>query len=81
MLSKKHQWIDIVKGIGILSIVIGHITDGALREILFLFHVLLFFFLSGYLFKQPQQLKNFIVKKIKRLLMPYASFLIVFISL
>ncbi|WP_057832363.1 acyltransferase family protein [Colwellia sp. TT2012] len=81
MKNNKHQWIDIVKGIGILTIVIGHITDGILREILFLFHVPLFFFLSGYLFKQPQELKSFINKKTNALLIPYASFLMVFSSL
>lgn len=81
MQYSKKQWIDIVKGIGIFSIVIGHITDGVLREILFLFHVPLFFFLSGYLFKQPQELKGFIVKKSKTLILPYICFLTVFVLL
>lgn len=81
MTINKHQWIDIVKGIGILSIVIGHITDGVLREVFFLFHVPLFFFLSGYLFKQPLNLSGFLIKKSKALLIPYVSFLVVFVSL
>ena len=81
MMSKKHEWIDIVKGIGILSIVIGHISDGLLREVLFLFHVPLFYFLSGYLFRQPNTLTSFVSKKSKTLLIPYISFLTVFVLL
>jgi fucose 4-O-acetylase-like acetyltransferase len=75
MLDDRNQWIDILKGIGILFIVIGHIVSGPLRDFLYLFHVPIFFFLSGYLFKKPISKKSYILKKTTRLLVPYFSFL------
>lgn len=39
----KMQWIDIVKGIGILFVVAGHIFNGYSRDFIFLFHMPLFF--------------------------------------
>lgn len=44
-------WIDIAKGYGILSIMAGHVGIGKAGLLLYSFHVPLFFFLSGYVFK------------------------------
>jgi fucose 4-O-acetylase-like acetyltransferase len=75
VLSDRSEWVDILKGIGISLIVIGHIVSGPLRDFLYLFHVPIFFFLSGYLFKPPINKKSYILQKIRRLMIPYFSFL------
>lgn len=46
--------IDIAKGIGIILVVYGHLACPVAREI-FLFHMPLFFLLSGYFFLQKIQ--------------------------
>lgn len=38
-----HEWIDNVKGIGILLVIAGHILSGAISDIIFIFHMPLFF--------------------------------------
>lgn len=43
-------WIDIAKGITIILVIIGHVVpfDSATRNVIFSFHMPLFFILSGY---------------------------------
>jgi len=53
MVSDKKGWIEVVKGIGIVVIVTWHIVSEPLRNILYVFHIPLFFFVSGYLYRQP----------------------------
>lgn len=47
-----HEWIDNVKGIGILLVIAGHILSGAISDIIFIFHMPLFFFLGGFYYLQ-----------------------------
>lgn len=68
-------WIDYTKGIGIVLVVIAHFVEGISTYILW-FHMPLFFFVSGYLFKESDTITSFIKKKAMRLLIPYISFLI-----
>ncbi len=74
-LQKKERiaWIDLARGIGILLILLGHLPGlGKLGTWIFSFHVPLFFFLSGYLFKNDLSFLPFLKKKAKALLLPYA---------
>ena len=50
--TNKTYW-NIVKGIGILCIVIGH-TGIPLLYYVYLFHLAIFFFVSGYLYKEEK---------------------------
>jgi len=72
----KILWIDIMKGLGMLAVVIGHIYVGEISRNIFIFHMPLFFFVSGYLFKPTFEYKNYFFKKVVHLLIPYFSFLI-----
>ncbi|QVY65844.1 acyltransferase family protein [Polaribacter sp. Q13] len=72
----KYSWIDIVKGIGIILVVLGHITGGYSQNLIFLVHMPLFFFISGYLFKS-QCIKDYFLKKTISLLLPYFTFLVI----
>lgn len=72
--------IDIAKGFGILMVVIGHTTPFLwTHDFIYLFHMPLFFLLSGLFFKYTTDIKTFLWKKIKGLLFPYVIFTLLFI--
>lgn len=78
MKKERVEWIDIVKGIGIITVVMVH--SGISYEIikfLLSFNMQLFFFISGYLFKSEAGVLAFIKKKGRSLLIPYFSFSII----
>ncbi len=67
---------DVMKGIGIILMLIGHIAGipGWLRTFIFSFHMPLFFILAGYFCKVPEDgaaLNSQIKKDVKRLLLPF----------
>ena len=87
-ISKRLTYLDIAKGIGIILVVIGHCIPDAstpagvsrplfkiLFQVIYSFHMPLFFFISGYLASlNGLQIKDkalAIKKKAKRLLIPY----------
>lgn len=72
--------IDIAKGIGIVLVVIGHLIGVTgyeasgltyAKSFLYQFHVPLFFFLSGLFFNPDEKWKPFLIKKLKRLYLPF----------
>lgn len=70
--------LDIVRGILIIGVVIGH-TGGkgnALHDIVFLFHMPLFFGLSGYLYKEIKFDCQYLKKLASRYLIPYMAYII-----
>jgi len=71
----KLNWINVSKGIGILSVVAGHTYEGEITRNIFIFHMPLFFFISGYLLKPTKDYDYFFNKKSKHLLVPYVFFL------
>lgn len=76
-MKKRIVWIDMLKGWGMLLVMLGHAPlPGILSKYIYTFHVPLFFFISGYLFKDSRdiELKEFIKKKNKGLLRPYLIF-------
>lgn len=66
-----YEWINLIKGVGIILIVIGHVLSGPIRDFLYMFHVPLFFFLSGYLYKKNTSFKDVLSKKFLSLILPY----------
>lgn len=61
-------WIDIMRGILMISIVMGHIyTTGLLRKYLYSFHVPAFFFYQGIVSIIREILNCFYLKKLKQL--------------
>ncbi len=76
MIYTRNKIIDIMKGIGILLVIIGHMQGDVvyLHKFIFSFHMPLFFILAGYFFTpQGGSLK----KDVRRLLVPY--FFVVFL--
>lgn len=66
------EWIDVAKGIGIILVVFGHclLTGSTARQLIFSFHMPLFFFLAGCTFR-PRGLKEAACRSAKSLLIPY----------
>ena len=72
------EWIDIAKGIGIVLVIIGHVSKNKiLNNYIYSFHMPLFFIISGYLYKEKTK---FVKNKIKTILIPYFIFSILSFS-
>lgn len=80
VIKKRNEAIDIAKSIGIILVVLGH-TDFVGKSFIYQFHLPLFFFLSGYVFtlKSIENPKEFLLKKIKALYVPFIIFEIIFL--
>lgn len=83
---KRLPHLDISKAIGIILIVVGHSfpeqSDSSIRSFVYLFHVPLFFIISGYFFpvRQLDNPKKIIINKFKRLWIPFFLWSSIFIS-
>ncbi len=72
--KQRDRIIDIVKAIGIMLMVLGHISYGV--KFISLFHMPLFFIAAGVFFKESSyenisKIKDYIIRKSKALLLPY----------
>lgn len=68
-------WIDTCKGIGIFLVILGHtMLIGKPRLQIYSFHMPLFFFLSGFLFSSKGSFKEFLLVKLRSILVPYFAF-------
>jgi len=70
------EWLDSLKGLGILFVVLGHCfpPQQGLTNYLYSFHIALFFFISGYFIpNEPyrERFTDFWQKRFKRLMLPY----------
>jgi fucose 4-O-acetylase-like acetyltransferase len=74
--SQRQIWIDILKGLGIITVVSGHI-GGILPPSFGLMRMPLFLFVAGFLFKISVDRKEYLFKKFVHLLVPYCCFLII----
>lgn len=85
MNSKKRDIsVDILKGIGIILVVIGHANcPQVLRAAIYSFHMPLFFICSGFFFslKDVSNYKNFIQRRVLRLYIPFVKWSILFLFL
>lgn len=71
--------LDILKGIGIILVVLGHTGISGLPYIyIYTFHMPLFFFISGCFFKNIK-LSSMLAKRVQTLLIPYISFSFLFL--
>lgn len=71
--------IDILKGLGILAMVAGHVGFGELFNFaIHPFNMPLFFLVSGFLYRCKGSFSLYIKKKVKTLLVPYILFGLLF---
>lgn len=73
----RNKQIDVLKGIGAILVVIGHIVTGTIKNIIYAFHMPLFFFLSGYVFNTKKKFMEFVIANVKSLLIPFYIFNII----
>ena len=82
-IRERNPVIDVLKGIGILSMVMGHCNMGSLFETYIAgFHMQLFFILSGFLY-DPQRypgFKKYVKRKLTTIIVPYFFFAAVTIA-
>ena len=71
-LSKNNSNINFLKGVGIIAVIYAHNDFSVWGKYIYTFHMPLFFFISGFL-ENPNkyEFKSYILKKTKRLLIPY----------
>ncbi len=85
-MSKRIEYIDIARGIGILLVVMGHndfsLVSPFAYQVIYSFHMPLFFFLSGYFINPSIGFWDFVKKRFNSLLKPYlfTIFMIYFVS-
>ena len=73
-LSKRMPWIDVLKGIGIILVVIGHVYSGTtIYNWLYSFHMPLFFLAAGLVYKEKPILID-LKRRIQAVIVPYFSF-------
>jgi len=63
-------WIDIAKGICMISVIAGHLGVTEVNDVVFAFHLTLFFILSGFTLKPELSAKS-AAKRFSRLMTPY----------
>lgn len=77
MAKERIAWIDLLKGIGILTVVSAHIFHGsAVGRYAPWFHMALFLLVSGYLYKPKGSLLDFTRSRARHLLVPYLAYLV-----
>lgn len=78
MIQRDKSW-DAVKGLGILLVVLGHSGCPAyLHDFIYLFHMGLFFYVSGKFLKINRGVENYVVSKISGTLcsLPFLGYFI-----
>lgn len=71
-MNKRMRWIDVVKGVGIILVIIGHSAcPQLLLKYIQSFHMPLFFIVAGYLFNEYPSTEKLIKRKSTALIKPY----------
>lgn len=75
---------SIMKGLAIISVVIGHCPSNPfIEDFVNQYHLAVFFFVAGYFFKTKylSNMKKFVGKRVKSLYVPFVSFCLTFLLL
>lgn len=78
--TKRIAYLDVAKGIGMLLVVMGHVEyiDIGLRQFITVFHMPLFFLISGILLEEKKEenkaFAGLFKRKLQRIMVPYAVF-------
>lgn len=78
MMQQRIEWIDIAKGLGMLLVIAGHTVSLRYSYPLYAFHMPLFFFLSGLVFKDKNEgFWTFVKSRTNTLIKPWAVMLFI----
>ena len=79
---QRDDTIDIVKGVGITLVVLGHSGCPTwLHDFVYQFHMPLFFIASGWFFSWKKEFKDFAIRKVQTLYIPFVIWSVVFLLL
>lgn len=70
---RKIEWIDNLKGLAIIAVVIGHMAT-PLSKFIYSWHIPLFFYISGILIQKERNLGESWKRDFKKLILPYFLF-------
>lgn len=77
-MKKRESSIDLYRGFLILLVVIGHYQRDLIHDVIFLFHMPLFFIISGMLLQKENLLSSeYLGRKIHNLMFPYVVYLFI----
>ena len=78
-MEERKKNIDIFKGLLIILVVVGHYDSDIVHDVIFLFHMPLFFIISGLLLKKDHLMEGtkYIKTKIQNLMIPYVVYLVI----
>lgn len=80
MNKSRVQWVDTAKALAIIFVVMGHMGySEEVRTLIYGFHMPLFFMLSGMFVSTKDNFHQFLLKKMKTLLVPYLCFNVIFL--
>lgn len=68
--DERDETFDVLKGIAIILMIVGHCNFSSFRGFIYSFHMPLFFFVAGY-FLKDRPLRKELVLSTKRLIIPY----------
>ena len=75
------QWVDVYKGLAILSVVLGH-SGSPISASIYSFHMAAFFFISGYTTRlERYSFSELLTRRVRTLLLPFLAFNALFIAL
>ncbi|MGB9940428.1 acyltransferase family protein [Methanosarcina sp.] len=83
MKVKAHiAYMDIVKAFAIIAVVVGH-SGSPLTQIVYMYHVPLFFFIAGYFYNDSYSKAPFLLlkKRLKTLYLPFVGYELLFLAL
>lgn len=69
--KSRAEWIDSLRGLGILLVVLGH-CNPPFNKYIYAFHMPLFFMISGYLYKEKKPFLHYGKRLIWRYIIPYS---------
>lgn len=83
-MRKRIEWIDIARGIAILFVIIGHSLGNYISSyfanLIYVFHLPIFFILSGYLYHKKDK-RKFLKSSYFNLIMPYIATVVISLAL
>lgn len=75
MSRERITFLDLFRAFGIILMLMGHIKFGSIFDKwIHAFHMPMFFFVSGWFYKQKDNSRHQIIRKVKTLLLPYIVF-------
>lgn len=81
-MTKRKKKVDIFRGILIILVVLGHAGQQNIHDFVFMFHMPLFFILTGFLYKDNTVLNmEYIKKNMRRLILPYVFYMLLILIL